>query len=199
MKRALIPITVVALLAACAPLPAPEAMNTYVLDARLASAAGGAAGEGVIAVSPPRARPGFDSPQMAYVRRAHELEYFTKNRWADTPARMLAPLLVQALEQSGKFRAVVQAPGAVSADLRVDVEVVRLFQDFESQPSRIRFTVRAQLVDLRSRRVLATRELDEVENAPSEDPYGGVVAANRALARLLDRLTDFCAKPVPGS
>jgi cholesterol transport system auxiliary component len=37
------------------------------------------------------------------------------------------------------------------------------------------------------------RELDEVEPAPSDDPYGGVVAANRALGRLLGRLGELCA------
>ena len=104
MKRVLVPLACVTLYSACASLPPPEAMSTYVLDARLAPAARRAAGNVVIAVSVPRARPGFDTAQMAYVRRSHEIEYFTKNRWADTPARMLAPLLVQALDQHGGFQ-----------------------------------------------------------------------------------------------
>ncbi len=193
MKRAIAPLAAVALLSACAALPPPEAMSTYVLDARIAPATRKAKGDTVIAVGLPRARPGFDTAQMAYVRRSHEIEYFAKNRWADTPARMLAPLLVQALDQSGGFRAVVQAPGAVSADLRVEVEIVRLLQDFEARPSRVRFTLRAQLIEVGSRRVLATREFDETESAPSDDAYGGVIAANRALERLLGQLADFCA------
>lgn len=197
MKRVLAPLACVTLLSACAALPPPEAMSTYVLDARLAPAARRAAGNAVIAVSVPRARPGFDSAQMAYVRRSHEIEYFTKNRWADTPARMLAPLLVQALDQYGGFRAVVQAPGAVSADLRLEVEVVRLLQDFETRPSRIRIILRAQLVEVAPRRVRATREFDEAEAAPSDDAYGGVIAANRALERLLGQLAEFCAEQAP--
>lgn len=199
MKRALAPLAAVALLSACSALPPlPEAASTYVLDARLAPPARKAAGNAVIAVSPPRARPGFDTASMAYVRRAHELEYFAKNRWADTPARMLAPLLVQALDRSGGFRAVVQAPGAVSADLRIEIEIVQLLQDFETRPSRVRFTLRAQLIEVASRRVLATREFDEAEGAPSDDAYGGVIAANRALERLLGQLVDFCSGQAAG-
>lgn len=107
---------------------------------------------------------------------------------------MLAPLLAQALEQSGTLRGVVQAPGGAAADLRLDVENVRLVQDFSTRPSRIRFTLRAQLIDIGARRMLATREFDEIESAPSDDPYGGVIAANRALERLLGQLAEFCAE-----
>jgi cholesterol transport system auxiliary component len=54
--------------------------------------------------------------------------------------------------------------------------------------------VRAQLIDVGARRVLASAEFDETEVAPSDDPYGGVIAANRALGRLLERLAEFCAE-----
>lgn len=107
---------------------------------------------------------------------------------------MLAPLLVQALEQAGGFRAVVQAPSAVPADLRLDTELVRLQQNFGVQPSRIELALRAQLVDVRSRRVVATAEFEEVEPTTREDAYGGVIAANRALQRLLARVVDFCVE-----
>jgi cholesterol transport system auxiliary component len=148
----------------------------------------------VLEVSAPRARPGFDTPQMAYTQRANALDYFAKHRWADTPARMLGPLFAQALEQSGGFRAVVQAPSLATASLRLDTELVRLQQDFGAKPSRVRLTLRAQLIDADSRRVLVSAEFDETEAAPSDDPYGGVIAANRALARLLERLAAFCAE-----
>lgn len=146
-----------------------------------------------LAVNAPRAAPGYDSPRMVYVRKSYELESFAKNQWVDTPARMLAPLLVRALEGGGRFRAVVQAPSPVAADLRLDTEIVRLQQEFIAQPSRVHLTLRAQLVDVKSARVLASREFDVVEDAASEDPYGGVIAANRAVRRVLLELVDFSA------
>jgi cholesterol transport system auxiliary component len=147
----------------------------------------------VLVVNPPSARPGFDTPQIAYVRQAHKLDYYVKSRWAETPARMLAPLLAQALEQAGSFRAVVRTANPVPADLRLDTELIRLQHDFITQPSRVELTLRAQLYDVKGRKVLAVREFDAAENAASEDAYGGVIAANRALARVLGQLTDFCA------
>lgn len=145
-------------------------------------------------VNPPHAASGFDSQRIIYVREAHKLEYFARNEWIDTPARMLAPLIVDAVEKSGTFRAVVTTPSAATGDLRLDTEVMRLQQDFASQPSQVRFTLRAYIVDNTTRRVLARREFDESIAAASEDAHGGVVAANRAVQAVLEQLANFCGE-----
>jgi len=190
----------VALLAGCAAMlpPQAEAPAIYLLDTRPAERPARPQRGLVLLVSIPQARAGYDTDQMAYVREPYGLEYFTKSRWADAPSRMLAPLLVQTLEQAGGFRTVVQAPSTVPADLRLDTELVRLQQDFGARPSRVELAVRAQLVDLRSRQVLATAEFEEVEMTQRDDAYGGVIAANRALQRMLARLADFCAEQSAG-
>jgi cholesterol transport system auxiliary component len=41
--------------------------------------------------------------------------------------------------------------------------------------------------------VIAAREFEAVAAAPSEDPYGGVVAANQAVRTVLASLAEFCA------
>ena len=145
-------------------------------------------------VNPPHAASGFDSQRIIYVRAAHQLEYFAHSEWVDTPARMLAPLIVAAVENSGAFRAVVLTPSAAAGDLRLDTEIMRLQHDFGSQPSRVRFTLRAYIVDNTTRHVLAWREFDESVAAASEDPYGGVVAANRAVQSVLQQLASYCAE-----
>ena len=65
-------------------------------------------------INPPHAAAGFDSSRIIYVRETHKLEYFSHNEWVDTPARMLAPLIVAAVENSGRFRAVVLTPSAAA-------------------------------------------------------------------------------------
>jgi cholesterol transport system auxiliary component len=128
------------------------------------------------------------------VRKAHQLEYFAHSEWVDTPARMIAPLIVAAIQNRGMFRAVVLTPSAAAGDLRLDAEIMRLQHDFASQPSRVQFTLRAYIVDNASRRVLAWRDFDETVAAASEDPYGGVIAANRAVQTVLEQLAGFCAE-----
>ena len=145
-------------------------------------------------VSPPHAAAGFDSQRIMYVRQANQLEYFAHNEWIDTPARMLAPLIVAAVESSGAFRAVVQTPSPAAGEMRLDTEILRLQHEFLSAPSRVRFTLRAYLVESVTRRVIASREFDAAVPAASGEPYGGVVAANRAVQTVLENLSAFCAE-----
>ncbi|MDO8703660.1 MAG: ABC-type transport auxiliary lipoprotein family protein [Sulfuricaulis sp.] len=192
--RMLLTLVCAMLLAGCGGLQAPkvEKPNLYVLDARASARAVQIKRDLVLAVSMPRARSGFDTPQMVYLRQPQKLEYFAVNRWANAPARMLGPLLVQALEQTGGFRAVVQSPGTIPANIRLDTELIRLQQDFGARPSKVQLTLRAQLIDVADQRVLAVKLFDEVEDAVSDDAYGGSAAANRVLQRVLDQLADFC-------
>lgn len=144
-------------------------------------------------ISPPHAAAGFDSKRIIYVRQTDQLEYFAQNEWIDTPARMLAPLIVSAIESSGAFRAVVKTPSTAAGEMRLDIEILRLQHEFLSTPSQVRFTLRAYLVENKTRRVIASREFDAAVSAASEDPHGGVVAANRAVQRVLEDLSAFCA------
>jgi cholesterol transport system auxiliary component len=56
----------------------------------------------------------------------------------------------------------------------------------------VNITLRAKLVDLQESRVVATRQFDIAEPAATDDSYGGVVAANKAVSLLLDELAQFC-------
>jgi len=146
-----------------------------------------------IEIAPPSARPGFEGPRMAYVTRPYEIQFFARHQWVEPPARMIAPLLGEALERDGSFQA-TPSGGSFAPALRLETEIVALQQEFTTQPSQLRFTLRARLLDASESRVLATAGFEAVEPSPSEDPYGGVIAANRAVARVLDELVKWCAE-----
>lgn len=157
-----------------------------------------AAQASTLVVGLPRAAAGFDSSRMVYIRQAHQLEYFAYNQWVDPPAQMLWPLITRAVESTAAFKAVVVSPSGATADWRLDVELLRLQQEFTAVPSRVRVTLRAHLIDSGRRSVVASREIDAVEPAATDDPYGGVVAANRAVARAVGELAMFAAASAAG-
>ena len=185
-------------------LPKPVAAPTlYALEtlrvpaATLASGATALAASSKLAtlvVNTPRADAGFDSQHIMYVREQYKLEYFAHSEWVDTPARMLAPLMVLTIANGGVFKAVVPASIAATGELTLDTEIVRLQQDFSAQPSRVVFTLRAYLVDTQTRKTIAWRELETVVASTSDDPVGGVVATNRAVQIALQQIADFCAE-----
>jgi cholesterol transport system auxiliary component len=182
-------------LAGCAGLQSAgtETVHTYLLEAQFDRVAQARPIPLTLVISPPRAAPGYDTARMAFVRQPHALEYFAKNRWADVPAKMLSPLLVRALELRAGFRAVAPTSGMVKGDVRLDTEIILLQQEFITSPSRLHLMVRVQLVEQASHLVLATQVFEVLESAPSDDPYGGVVAANRVLPHVLEQIADFSA------
>ena len=147
-----------------------------------------------LVVEAPRAAAGYDTRNIAYTRRAHEVEYYALHQWVDTPAHMLAPLMVRALQRGGAFRTVVQAPSAASGEWRLETELLQLQQDYTQTPSRVSLRLRALLVDSATRRALAAKEFNISVLAASEDPYAGAAAANGAVRQLLAELATFCAE-----
>jgi cholesterol transport system auxiliary component len=199
------------LLALCTLLPAcsllgnkPQvSLQSYALDSGIPVVSAAASpvaqlptGTRVLLVEQPRAAAGFDSKHMVYVRQPLAPEWYTQSAWVDSPARMLAPLLVQTLQGSGVFKAVVLAPSAARADLRLDTEVVRLQQSFLQQPGSVRFTLQATLSDNHTHEVLAWRLLDVVQPVASEDAAGGSVAASLAVQQALRQLSGFVREQV---
>ena len=159
------------------PTPAPETVE--------------ASGKTIL-ISIPQATSGFDTRQMVYIDTPYVLEHYRDNLWVDTPARLLLPLIVQSLEATGKFGAVLSATSSpILGQLRLDSEIIRLQQEFLEPPSRVRFTLRVQLLDMTQRAILDTKVFDVTEIAPTPDAAGGVVATNRAVQVVLEQLAEF--------
>lgn len=177
----------------------PTPPSRYALDDGTADAAIGptpAANAPVLLIAQARAAPGFDTAQMRYLGASTALQAYTQSEWVAPPAEMLTPLLLQALQRSGAFRAVVLAPSSARADLRLETELVRLQQDFAHRPSTLQLSVRVLLIDLGQRRALGTRAFDLRHAVDSDDAAGGVRAARLAVRQLLQELSVFCARLV---
>ncbi len=142
-------------------------------------------GQAVLLITQPKAQAGFDTARMAYLLRPYEVNYYAFNQWADTPARLLHRIMVENLDKTGLWNAVVQTSGTVPAQYRLDCDNLVLEQQFFSSPSRVRLSLRAQIIETRRQVVLATRYFDMLEPAPTDDAYGGVLAANHAAEKLM--------------
>ena len=147
-----------------------------------------------LAVAPLHTAAGFDSTRMLYVEQPYRLDAYAQHRWADTPARMLEPLLVDALETSGLFAQVVAPGSRVRTGLRLDGEVLRLQRRFDAGSSAVELAMRFSLIDTTRSVLLATDVIRVREPAPQPDPYGGVLAANRAVNSLFAELRRFLAR-----
>ena len=185
-----------ALTACVLPRSGDSPIHTFVLTIDESTWTAGApvlqpAYHGVLVVGLPQAEVGFEQPRMAYLQRPYEVNYYAANLWVDAPARMVAPLLVRSLETTGLWRVVVPMPTTIRGEYQLDTSGLVVQQEFLQQPSRTRVQVRVQLMDVKAQRVLGVRSFEGLEPAPSDDAYGGVLAANRAVTRVLGAINDW--------
>ncbi len=219
LLRSALMLMCVSLIAGCASLlPSPPPTPSFYMlgsSAHKASRSPGANATDpkptgpTLLVNPLRAASGYDSARMVYTRSAQQLEHFARSEWADTPARMLAPWLVEVLSDellsdelmSGELMkgasaravgAVLLAPSSAMSELTLDTELIRLQQDFTVQPSRVRLTLRVALIQTTTRRVLGVREFDATQISQTDDPRGGVAAAHGVSKRVLQEVAEFC-------
>ncbi|BBB68622.1 hypothetical protein UNDYM_4369 [Undibacterium sp. YM2] len=143
-----------------------------------------------------RAAAGFDTSRMLYTRQPYQVEEFQQSQWQKPPAAMLMPLVATALESTGMFKAVLQAPNATLTTYRLDLELLSLQQDFSSKPSHVQFKLRAHLSDRQTQQVMAWREFSISIPTASEDAYGSVLASNQAVAQVLQQLRVFCVEQI---
>ena len=142
-------------------------------------------------VQQPVMNSGFDTQRMAYMTRNFDIGYFSENQWAGNPGQLLAPLVAQTLSLSGHYQSVVMPPYAGFVDRELDLKILSFYQDFRTDPSQIHLRVIAQLIDRRTGRVIKTRDFIANQATTIDTPYGGVIAANKAVAKFLTQLSQF--------
>lgn len=193
-------VVLIGLMQACSVLPRPEAVAVeyFTLDVPVAAAAArnNAAGP-VLLIARSQVRADLDTPRMAYRQQDYALRYYARSRWSDVPSQLLLPGLIESFEASGRFAAVLRSGSPATPRFRLDTEVLEFSQDYRVQPSRFQIRLRAQLVDLSTRRILASRTFTAAHPAEAQTPYGGARAANAAWQALLPELVSFCTAAVP--
>lgn len=171
-----------------------QPISKYVLNSVPHASQAKARSRGTILVLPPDVQPVINTTQMAYTIKPYQVAYFSQNQWAETPGQMLTPLMVQTLQQTRGFRAVVTPPFAGQANYVLSTQVLQLQQNYIAQTNRLEMVVRAQLARLSTNRVVATHDIVIKQPIHTRSPYAGVLAANLATERMLAELARFTLK-----
>lgn len=151
--------------------------------------------QGDLLVMAMQSDPLYSSSQMAYRLSPYQLHYYARNRWLESPATMLQPLLVQTLQQTHAFHSVDSLPSMAHHNYLLSTRLVRLEQVFLQDSSHVVLSVQAQIVDVGSGRILASKEFTVSEEA-SMNACGDAVATNKAAERVLRQIAQFCTRHI---
>lgn len=178
------------ILTACSPIKIPVS-NQYTLDTFSAKKLVKNKTRVSILVSQPEAMAGNQTEQMHYIQKPFELSAFVHNAWVSSPSNMVYPLIIQSLQKTGYFSAVASGPYVEKADYRLDTQIIALQQNFLGTPSVTEFVAKVMLTHIEDNRVVSSRIISERINCPTDTPYGGVIAANKATQAFTARLSEF--------
>ena len=184
---------------ACSVLPQPEpvVVEYFTLDVPVVQSAHTDSAGPVLLIARSQTRAELNTPRMAYRQQDYTLRYYARSRWADVPSQLLMPGMLESIESSGRFGAVLRAGSPATPQLRLDTEILEFSQDFRAEPGRFQIRLRAQLVDLATRRIIATRTFDSEHPTSVQTPYAVAQAANAAWQALLPDLVAFCTAALP--
>lgn len=184
----------------CSILKPPErpAWTTHVLEGGIAENVAGAespAASHSLRLDAIECSTGYDTPRMAYIQTAGQLEYYARHRWADSPALLLPPILVRALESSGAFAGVLSPTSHARSDFLLETELQTFRHEFEGSSRNFRVELRATFLESMSRRVVGEpKTFTILEPISAESVEAGVAAARHACAKLARELASYCAQ-----
>ncbi|HEV2613892.1 MAG TPA: ABC-type transport auxiliary lipoprotein family protein [Gammaproteobacteria bacterium] len=197
MKSKLIVATCIFLLTGCSPFQpiAVSPKTTYLLnDPTIGQNDVMSHSKKNLLVSIPSAPRWLNTSEMAYQTSSSEINYYAENEWAAPPALMLEPIIAHALSQSGLYGVVVQAPFGGNADRRLDVQIITMQQDFTKNPSVYNLVLQAQLINMVTGDIIRGQRFSYTIPTETNNPAGGVKAANKAIEEWIPQLIAFCRK-----
>lgn len=169
-----------------------EPPNAYVINSTPHNVPHYARGNKTILVATPETRPALNTTQMAYTTKRYQTAYFSQNQWTETPPQMLLPLIVQTLQNTHAYRAVMASPYTGRYDYVLNTQIAQLQQNFTRKPAQLQFALQAQLVSMTTNQVVATKLIIVNQSLRNKTPYNGVIAANLAVEKALRSLAVFC-------
>lgn len=150
-------------------------------------------------VGPVDANPFYDSTQLAYSRSSQARAYYQFAGWTDRPTKRLARLIERRLVDRAGFEAVAGSTAGIRGDLVLNLTLDELYHDAQASPQQGRIAMHAELIDLRTRTLVARRDFEAARTVRDSDSAGAVAALNEALTAMLGDLALWVELAANGS
>jgi ABC-type uncharacterized transport system auxiliary subunit len=146
-------------------------------------------GSALIQIALVRGSAAFTTTEILYTDTKNTQHSYAYSCWRDAPVRAMQTVLEAAVENSGLFRAVLPSTSASGADFLLESALLEFGHILvEGSPSVGVVRMRFHLLDNKSRRVVASKELVAAIPAATLDARGGTAAINQAALKVASDL-----------
>ncbi len=153
-------------------------------------------GAAIIQIAPVRGSGAFTGTDILYTDTRHTQHSYAYSRWRDAPVRMMQTVLEVAVENCSLFRAVLPPTSVSEADFLVESTLLEFGHFLERDGAsagvvRMRF----HLIDNKSRKVVASKELIARIPVATMDARGATAAINQAAIKVAGDLVVWLSEP----
>jgi len=134
----------------------------------------------------------YDNEQLVFSRSGDTRAQYQFARWTERPGKRFTDLMRTRLERQGAWQ-VSAAGGYVRGDVLLDTELVEFYHDAASEPGQVRLVLRAELVDLKQRKLLGRKVFEQHAALTRYDAAGAAQASSLAVSHVLDELAAWLA------
>jgi cholesterol transport system auxiliary component len=133
----------------------------------------------------------YDTDGMAFSNVAGTRGYYQFARWSERASKRFSDLLLLRLEQEKVFAALARSGSNIRGDWLLMTEILDFHHDAVQQPGTVKMVLRAELVDLNDRALLARKTFTQTIPVASFNAAGAHTAFNEAATLTLNELADW--------
>lgn len=161
----------------------------YTLDPSLPVVAPSTYSTSTLLVSTTKAAPGLSTQRMAYKQPHQQMAYYVHHQWWAAPHRLLTPLLLRTLQNTGYFHSVVDANSTAKANTQLDSQLLAFHADY-SNPTSPQFvcTLQVSWINTATGKVIAAHTIHVTEPMNQMSPVAEAAAAQRATQHVLEQV-----------
>jgi len=146
----------------------------------------------VLVVTSPIIFSPFATRGIAYISQKQQISYFSKSVWAAAPADMLQLLIIQSLQKTNHFNAVIKPHFVNQYDFVLHTWVTELDEDLTGIKPVFKITIQAVLFDRAKQKVVGIKDFHAESVLNDSSIYSAIISANQAMAIVLKQLSNFC-------
>lgn len=120
--------------------------------------------------------------------------YYGSAVWSDRLPKLLQARMVQAVQASGRFRAVSDGSDRINGDVTLATTIEAFQVEVKGERAQARVVIFAKLIHVSSGRVYASQKFTAHVPAASREVDPGVAALNQAMNEVLSNLTRWVVK-----
>ena len=149
-------------------------------------------------VDMPSAGLALNTPKIALSRSPFALDYYARAVWIDRAPVMVQTLLAESFDNTRKIVSVTRQPSAPRADYSLVTELREFQAEYDGDgPPAVRVRIKARLVELPRRTIVAATSAERVERAEGADLDSIINAFDEALGRVMRRIVQWTLTTLP--